>query len=195
MQWIHWEVTIYSVPAVWVRSNLIRKDGTLPGGDPDGLTSGDGWMAGWLRWCGNRGGTWSFLLGVCRRKKKVKSGDSVRREWLEGEKWVAKMGLGCGVVGGQCLKRGMSKPLRHGSGHADSRFETAIPPRASAWNFHHALCPAPGPRRLTLAHTLSLLRTRLFGCDLHRSSAALLGIVVLRSCTAAECQLDALNMV
>jgi hypothetical protein len=63
-------------------------------------------------------------------------------------------GPGLQSGGGPCLKRGMSKPLRHGSGHTNSHFETASSPTSEYLEF---------PR-----HT-------------HSSTLSELGIVVLRS--------------
>lgn len=159
-----------------MRLNLIRKHGTLPGGDPDGLTK---W--GWVRWCGNNGRTWPFSWASAGERRK--SSDSVGRDWLGGRNGSQKWAWAA-EWWGPCLKRGMSKLLRHGLGHANSHFETASSPTSEYLEF---------PRR---AHSSILALS-----SNHYSAMTFVGAQPRFSgssscaacCTAAECQPDALS--
>ena len=92
-------------------------------------------------------------------------------------------GPGLQSGGGPCLKRGMSKLLRHGLGHANSHFETASSPTSEYLEFPrraHSSIPALFSNHCS-AMTLVGARRRFSGSS---SCAA--------CCTAAECQPDAL---
>ena len=123
----------------------------------------------------------AFLLGLCRESRK--SSDSVGRDWLGGRNGSQKWAWAA-EWWGPCLKRGMSRLLRHGLGHANSHFETASSPTSEYLEFprrSHSSILALSSDHCS-AMTFVGARRRFSGSS---SCAA--------CCTAAECQPDGLS--